>query len=59
MIKVNVNERHAVCNSCGHDKNIKSIKVSRTGHGWTTIMLCDNCIAELINTVKEEGGSVG
>jgi len=53
MIKVAVNERHAVCNSCGHDKNIKSIKVSRTGHGWTTIMLCDNCIAELIDKVRE------
>jgi len=53
MIKVVANERHAACNSCGHDKNIKSIKVSLTGHGWTTIMLCDECTAELIDKVSE------
>ncbi len=53
MIKVVSNERHSVCGSCGHNKNIKSIKVSSTGQGWTTIMLCEVCVSDLIDKLKE------
>lgn len=52
MIKVIENEKHSVCGSCGHNNNIKSIKVSRTGQGWTTIMLCEECVSELIDKLK-------
>lgn len=52
MIKVTENEKYAVCCSCGKERDIKHIKVSRTGQGWTTIMLCQKCIAELVNKLN-------
>jgi len=63
MIKVDVNEVITSCDSCGlWDWDIKNIRVSNPNRWWlggNMIRLCDKCIAELLDTVKEEGGSVG
>ncbi len=51
MIKIKECKRHGVCNDCGKqqgaDTRIWEIKASTTGQGWTTIMLCKECLTAL------------
>ena len=51
LIKIQECKRHGVCNDCGKqqeaDTQIWEIKVSTTGQGWTTLMMCKGCLAAL------------
>lgn len=51
MIKVQKCKRHGICNDCGKQQSNKTvifeIKASTTGQGWTTIMLCKECMLSL------------
>ena len=51
LIKIQECKRHGVCNDCGKqqeaDTQIWEIKVSTTGQGWTTLMMCKECLAAL------------
>ena len=51
MVKIQKCKRHGVCNDCGrqqsNDTEIWEIKASTTGQGWTTIMLCRDCMLTL------------
>ena len=43
MIEITKTKKHGVCGSCCSQEDIFDIKVSTTGEGWTTIMLCKEC----------------
>lgn len=51
MVKIERAKRHGVCNNCGGlmgpDMSVWEVKVSTTGQGWTTIMLCRECMLSL------------
>lgn len=51
MVKIQKCKRHGVCNDCGkqesNDTVIWEIKASTIGQGWTTIMLCKDCMLAL------------
>ncbi len=51
MIKIQKCKRHGVCNDCGRKQDATSeiweIKASVIGQGWTTVMLCKDCLASL------------
>ena len=72
MVRIKKCKRHGVCNDCGKqqgaDTVIWEIKASTTGQGWTTVMLCMECLASLNtaiamtlfnNGVHEPGFSAG
>lgn len=48
MLKIQKCKRHGVCNSCAKQLSegteVWEIKTSVTGQGWTTIMLCQDCL---------------
>lgn len=54
MIKIDENEKHVVCNSCGDHENILSIKVSQYEDRWSTTMLCKDCAIGLIVKIREK-----
>lgn len=51
MVKIRRVQRYGMCNDCGKpmdtDVPVWEIKVSNTGRGWTTIMLCKECMLSL------------
>lgn len=51
MIKIQKCKRYGVCNDCGKQKSedtkIWEVRASVTGQGWTTIMLCRECMLSL------------
>lgn len=51
MIKIQKCKRHGVCNDCGKQQseniNIWEIRASVTGQGWSTLMLCKECMLSL------------
>mgnify|MGYP006886311044 CR=1 FL=1 len=51
MIKVQKCKRHGVCNDCGKQQSevidIWEIRASVTGQGWSTLMLCKECMLSL------------
>ena len=51
MVKIQKCKRHGVCNDCGKQQSdnmvIWEIKASTTEQGWTTIMLCKDCMLVL------------
>lgn len=51
MVKIQKCKRHGICNDCGKNQDAKDdifeIKVSLTGQGWNTIMLCRECMLSL------------
>lgn len=57
MIDIRKCKHHGVCTNCfkmQDDKNtIYELRASTTGQGWTTIMLCRDCIIELMNKISQ------
>lgn len=55
MVKIQKCKRHGICNDCGKkqddEDDIFEIKVSLTGQGWNTIMLCRACMMSLHTTM--------
>lgn len=49
MVKIQKCKRHGVCNDCGKQQSndAEIWEASTTGHGWTTIMLCRDCMLSL------------
>lgn len=51
MVKIQRTRRHGACNDCGKlmgpDTPIWDVKVSTTGQGWMTVMLCRECMLSL------------
>lgn len=62
MLEVKRCKRHGCCGSCcktqSEETPIFEIRASTTGCGWTTIMLCKDCMIELMRkipkTLREE-----
>lgn len=58
MMRLRKCRRHGVCNNCGIQQSeadcIWEIRVSLTGQGWSTVMLCDKCIRMLHENIAEE-----
>ena len=55
MLKIQKCKRHGVCNDCGKqqsgDLQIFEIRASITGQGWSTLMLCPECLASMNTSV--------
>lgn len=51
MVKIQKCKRHGVCNDCGKQQSedivIWEIRASITGQGWSTLMLCRDCMLSL------------
>lgn len=58
MMQIRTCRHNGCCGSCGswQDENtrISEIRMSVTGHGWSTFMLCDACREELWDMIYEE-----
>ena len=50
--------RRYVCNCCFSDNDTKEIHLSADGTMGMTIILCKNCRAELINTIRADDNEV-
>lgn len=51
MVKIQKCKRYGVCNDCSKQQSddtvIWEIRVSSSGQGWNTIMLCKECMLAL------------
>ena len=51
MVTIQKCKRHGVCNDCGKQQSeetgIWEIRASVTGQGWSTLMLCKECMMSL------------
>lgn len=63
MINIRKCKHHGVCTNCFQQQDGKNtiyeLRASTTGQGWTTIMLCRDCMIELMRkipqAINEEG----
>lgn len=57
MINIRKCKKHGVCINCFKQQEtgaeIYELRASSTGQGWTTIMLCKECMIELVRTIPK------
>ena len=57
MIDIRKCKHHGVCTNCfkqqDSENTIYELRASTTGQGWTTIILCRDCMIELMRKIPQ------
>lgn len=57
MIDFRLCKHHGACNNCGKQQTentpIHELRMSTTGQDWSTLMLCEECLEQLRQKLKE------